>query len=118
MDSSRTGRNVYIIERGGSLQLFDLHCDSIVNYKKEQSDFLCGKTQFSLKELVKFRRLCQTMAVFIPSGATTFPSSIRISLIFVSSLYFILMSRTYLPHNWGLCSKAVNREQHRVLYKM
>lgn len=66
MDSSRTGGSVYIFERGGSLQLFDLHCDSIVNYKKEQSDFLCGKTQFSLKELDKFRRLCQTMAVFIP----------------------------------------------------
>ena len=46
--------------------MFDLHCDSIVNYKKEQSDFLCGKTQFSLKEIDKFNRLCQTMAVFIP----------------------------------------------------
>lgn len=46
--------------------MFDLHCDSIVNFKKEQSDFLCGKTQFSLRELDKFKRLCQTMAVFIP----------------------------------------------------
>ena len=52
-----------LLKRGGSLQLFDLHCDSIVNYKKEQSDFLCGKTQFSLKEIDKFNRLCQTMAV-------------------------------------------------------
>lgn len=48
------------------MQLFDLHCDSIVNYRKEQSDFLCDKTQFSLREFDKFDRLCQTMAVFIP----------------------------------------------------
>lgn len=48
------------------MQLFDLHCDSIVNYRKEESDFLCDKTQFSLRELAEFERLCQTMAVFIP----------------------------------------------------
>ena len=48
------------------MQLFDLHCDSIVNYRKENSDFLCDSTQFSLKELAGFKRLCQTMAVFIP----------------------------------------------------
>lgn len=48
------------------MQLFDLHCDSLVNFKTLQSDFLCDKTQFSLRELGKFKRLCQTMAVFIP----------------------------------------------------
>lgn len=52
--------------RGGSMQLFDLHCDSIVNFRKEHSDFLCQKTQFSLRELAAFDRLCQTMAIFIP----------------------------------------------------
>ncbi|MCD8248656.1 MAG: membrane dipeptidase [Lachnospiraceae bacterium] len=48
------------------LQLFDLHCDSIVNYRNEGADFLCEKTQFSLRELAEFSRMCQTMAVFIP----------------------------------------------------
>ncbi len=46
--------------------MFDLHCDSIVNFRKENSDFLCEKTQFSLREREAFDRLCQTMAVFIP----------------------------------------------------
>lgn len=48
------------------MQLFDLHCDSIVPYKTLGDDFLCEKTQFSLRELSKFQKLCQTMAVFIP----------------------------------------------------
>lgn len=48
------------------MQLFDLHCDSIVNYRGSNSDFLCKETQFSLNELGQFDRLCQTMAVFIP----------------------------------------------------
>lgn len=48
------------------MQLFDLHCDSIVNFCEEDSDFLCGNTQFSLRELSKFDRLCQTMAIFVP----------------------------------------------------
>ncbi len=48
------------------MQLFDLHCDSLVNYRKENADFLCDSTQFSLKDLAGFDRLCQTMAVFIP----------------------------------------------------
>lgn len=50
------------------MQLFDLHCDSIVNYKTEEKDFLCDSTQFSLAELHKFKRLCQTMAVFVPDS--------------------------------------------------
>lgn len=48
------------------MQLFDLHCDSIVNFQKLNDDFLCKETQFSLQELGSFKRLCQTMAVFIP----------------------------------------------------
>ena len=48
------------------MQLFDLHCDSIVAYKEKGTDFLSRETQFSLNELKNFDRLCQTMAVFIP----------------------------------------------------
>lgn len=48
------------------MQLFDLHCDSIVNFREAGADFFCEKTQFTLKDLAKFRRFCQTMAVFIP----------------------------------------------------
>lgn len=48
------------------MQLFDLHCDSIVKYREYGSDFLCKETQFSLRELDQLDRLCQTMAVFVP----------------------------------------------------
>lgn len=48
------------------MQLFDLHCDSIVKFKQFEADFLYDKTQFSLHGLDQFTRLCQTMAVFIP----------------------------------------------------
>ncbi|MGL5256412.1 MAG: dipeptidase [Proteocatella sp.] len=48
------------------MKLFDLHCDSITEYKKLNSDFLCKETHFSLTELYKFEKLCQTMAIFIP----------------------------------------------------
>lgn len=48
------------------MKLFDLHCDSIVTYRESADDFLCKTTQFSLNELDKFDRLCQTMAVFVP----------------------------------------------------
>lgn len=48
------------------MKLFDLHCDSITEYKKLNSDFLCKDTQFSLRELDKFEKICQTMAIFIP----------------------------------------------------
>lgn len=52
--------------KGESMQLFDLHCDSLVNFRTLHSDFLCEQTQFSLRELGKFKRLCQTMAIFVP----------------------------------------------------
>lgn len=48
------------------MQLFDLHCDSIVNFRELQSDFLCDRTQFSLREHDRFEKMCQTMAIFIP----------------------------------------------------
>ncbi len=56
-----------IVKIGGKmLQLFDLHCDSILNYKELNSDFLCKDTQFSLNQLNKMNKYCQTMAVCIP----------------------------------------------------
>lgn len=48
------------------MQLFDLHCDTILWFKDKSQDFLCRDTQFSLNELKKFKRMCQTMAIFIP----------------------------------------------------
>ncbi|MGO5053063.1 dipeptidase [Lachnospiraceae bacterium LCP25S3_G4] len=48
------------------MELFDLHCDSIVSYRELEADFLCKETQFSIRELEKFDRICQTMAIFIP----------------------------------------------------
>lgn len=48
------------------MKLFDLHCDSITEYKKLNSNFLCKDTQFSLREFDKFEKLCQTTAIFIP----------------------------------------------------
>ncbi|MFT4004674.1 MAG: membrane dipeptidase [Lacrimispora sp.] len=48
------------------MQLFDLHCDTILQLKEKSRDFLSRDTQFSLNELRKFSRLCQTMAIFIP----------------------------------------------------
>lgn len=47
------------------MQLFDLHCDSLVNFRKGNDDFLCRETQFSLRELPRFQRFCQTMAIFV-----------------------------------------------------
>lgn len=48
------------------MQLFDLHCDSIVKYRELGDNFLCRKTQFSLNDEDRFERHCQTMAIFIP----------------------------------------------------
>lgn len=50
------------------LQLFDLHCDSIVNFKELNSDFLCEETQFSLNTFNHFEKYCQTMAIFVPDN--------------------------------------------------
>lgn len=48
------------------MRLFDLHCDTLVTLGDRKEDFLCRETEFSLCEQKKFRRLCQTMAIFIP----------------------------------------------------
>lgn len=49
-----------------AMQLFDLHCDSIVNYRKSREGFLCKETQFSLNGSDRFERQCQVMAIFVP----------------------------------------------------
>ena len=48
------------------MELFDLHCDTLVNYQEEGKDFLSEGTMFSLRNLPLFHRLCQTMAIFVP----------------------------------------------------
>lgn len=48
------------------MELFDLHCDTLVKYRKLGEGFLSGSTQFSLREKKGPGRMCQTMAVFIP----------------------------------------------------
>lgn len=48
------------------MRLFDLHCDTIVSLCDKGKDICCPDTQFSLRDLDKFERLCQTMAVFVP----------------------------------------------------
>lgn len=48
------------------MKLFDLHCDSLIQYQSLNRGFLCGETQFSLRELHQFDKICQTMAIFVP----------------------------------------------------
>ena len=48
------------------MELFDLHCDTLVTYQQMKADFLCDTTMFSLKNLGKLTRMCQTMAIFVP----------------------------------------------------
>lgn len=48
------------------MELFDLHCDTLVTYQKNGEDFLSTKTMFSLKNRKKLARMCQTMAIFVP----------------------------------------------------
>lgn len=48
------------------MDLFDLHCDTLVKYRELGEGFLCGDTQFSLREKEGLGRMCQTMAVFVP----------------------------------------------------
>lgn len=40
------------------MELFDLHCDTLVNYQEEGKDFLSEGTMFSLRNLPLFHRLC------------------------------------------------------------
>lgn len=48
------------------MELFDLHCDTIVGLRKRGEDLCVSSTQFSLREKAAFQRMCQTMAVFVP----------------------------------------------------
>lgn len=70
------------------MQLFDLHCDSIVNYCRQNADFLTGDTQFSLRDLQQFDRLCQTLAVFIPDNIRGEAASeyFRVHLVYLHKL--------------------------------
>lgn len=48
------------------MELFDLHCDTLVRLGDLKSDLYSQRTAFSLRNFGSFKRLCQTMAVFIP----------------------------------------------------
>lgn len=48
------------------MELFDLHCDTIVTLRKLGEGFYSEKPQFSLANMDKMNRLCQAMAIFIP----------------------------------------------------
>lgn len=48
------------------MELFDLHCDTITEYKKANEDFFSKKTMVSVNELNKFDRWCEAIAVFVP----------------------------------------------------
>ena len=48
------------------MELFDLHCDTLVTYQQMKADFLCDATMFSLRNQEKLTRMCQTMAIFVP----------------------------------------------------
>ncbi len=48
------------------MELFDLHCDTIMRLQKENADFFCKNTMVSINELEKFKRYCQAIAVFVP----------------------------------------------------
>jgi len=48
------------------MELFDLHCDTLLLLADKREDFITNDNQFSLKECSDFTRMCQTLAVFIP----------------------------------------------------
>ncbi|HJB07981.1 MAG TPA: dipeptidase, partial [Candidatus Enterocloster faecavium] len=50
------------------MELFDLHCDTLVKYQEEGKDFLSGGTMFSLRNRRLLKRMCQTMAIFVPDS--------------------------------------------------
>ncbi len=50
------------------MDLFDLHCDTIVLWKEKNLGFDSEETHFSLREREKLGRMCQTMAVFVPDS--------------------------------------------------
>lgn len=48
------------------MQLFDLHCDTIMKMQEKKEDFHCNETMVSVNELNKLERYCQAIAVFVP----------------------------------------------------
>ena len=48
------------------MRLFDLHCDTIEALHERGEDYVNNSTQFSIRELDKFDKAVQTMAVFVP----------------------------------------------------
>lgn len=48
------------------MELFDLHCDTIIALREKEENWYSESTHFSLSHLKEFSRLCQTMAIFIP----------------------------------------------------
>lgn len=48
------------------MELFDLHCDTVVLWKEKSLGFDSKETHFSMRE--KMERMCQTMAVFVPDS--------------------------------------------------
>ena len=48
------------------MELFDLHCDTIMGLQKLGADFTCKETMVSINELDKFTRYLQAIAVFVP----------------------------------------------------
>lgn len=53
-------------QEGANMELFDLHCDTIVCLGDKNEDFLTSTNQFSLRNRAELGRMCQTMAIFIP----------------------------------------------------
>lgn len=51
------------------MELFDLHCDSILLLADNREDFIHNENQFSLRKRADFTRMCQTLAVFLPDEA-------------------------------------------------
>ena len=48
------------------MKFFDLHCDTIEELRKRGEDYVNNTTQFSVRDLDKFEKAVQTMAVFVP----------------------------------------------------
>jgi len=48
------------------MELFDLHCDTLLLLADRREDLINNNNQFSLRGLSHFTRLCQTLAVFLP----------------------------------------------------
>ena len=50
------------------MKFFDLHCDTIEELRKRNEDYVNNTTQFSVRDIDKFDKAVQTMAVFVPDS--------------------------------------------------